>query len=218
MALTTYVSTYELGRVAAAAYTGKRVRISLAYINNSNVTVETTRDQFDNLKLLATGYQDFKAPLGAGAFDSADNRWELAESANANEFVTASFTSQDTNFQYDTIYVVIGDYNTVDVNTIGRTNGVVTVTTDVEHGFSAGDIVELNIAGSEFNGEFAISTTTALSFTFPQSGNDITSAITVGTATVVDEPNYLHSMIRESPAVSLPSGATITYKLQIILA
>lgn len=108
MALTTSLSSWELARVAAAAYAGKAVRVSLASAGASGFTVESTVTQWDSVKISSSGYTDFTATVGAGAYDPTDNQYELGVGAGANTYIDAEFTATSVSYTFDRVYVVIG--------------------------------------------------------------------------------------------------------------
>ncbi len=65
-----------------------------------------------------------------------------------------------------------------------RSGGTVTITTSANHGFSVGDLVVISgVTDTSFNGRFLILTVpSSTTFTFEQSGDDVTSG--TGTASV----------------------------------
>lgn len=139
MAITSALSTNELARVAALAYEGKTIRVSLAAIGTSGLTVESTAAAWDAIKLSGNGYADFTATLPAGGYDATDGRLEIGGTAGANTFIDAQFSATGPGYSYDSIYVV------------------------------------------------------------------------------VDESTYIHSLLTESPAVTLSDGQLITYRIQLSL-
>jgi hypothetical protein len=108
MALTATLSTYELARVAAACYEGKRVRVSLANVGATGFTAESAVASWDSVKVSGSGYADFTDVVETGAYDATDTRYEMGGTAGANTYVTATFTPTGGSLTYDTIYVVIG--------------------------------------------------------------------------------------------------------------
>lgn len=108
MALTTSISSWELARVAAAAYEGKAVRVSLASVGSSGFTVENTVTQWDSVKVSSSGYTDFTATVGTGAYDNADNQYEIGVGTGANTYIDAQFTATSISYTFDRVYVVIG--------------------------------------------------------------------------------------------------------------
>lgn len=112
MALTTTLSTKELERVAAAAYTGKAVRVSL-HNNTGGLTAESTIAAWDAVKLASTnGYADFTiASLPAGAYDSGtDARFEIGGTAGANTYIEAGFTASGSGFTFNTVVVRVDGF------------------------------------------------------------------------------------------------------------
>jgi hypothetical protein len=107
MTLTAAVSQAELQRVAEDAYEGRRVRVSLALLGASGFTVNSTRVQWDSIKLSGSGYADFTDVVEVGAYDVSDARYEMGGTAGANTYFTATFTPSGT-ITFDRIYCVIG--------------------------------------------------------------------------------------------------------------
>jgi hypothetical protein len=107
MALTATLSTYELARVAAACYEGKRVRVSLANVGSTGFTAESTVTDWDSVKVSGSGYADFTDVVEAGAYDATDTRYEMGGTGGANTYVYATFTPSGGSITYDTVYVVL---------------------------------------------------------------------------------------------------------------
>ncbi len=108
MALTTTLSSWERARVAAAAYAGKAVRVSLANVGASGFTVENTVTDWNSLKISSSGYVDFTATIGAGGYDSTDGRYELGIGSGANTYIDAQFTATSVSYTFNRVFVVIG--------------------------------------------------------------------------------------------------------------
>ena len=108
MALTATLSTYELARVAAACYEGKRVRVSLANVGSTGFTAESTVTDWDSVKVSGSGYVDFTDVVESGGFDATDSRYEMGGSGGTNTYLYAVFTPSGGSLTYDTVYVVIG--------------------------------------------------------------------------------------------------------------
>ena len=107
------ISQAELLRVAAAAYHGKSIRISLAYDPTNTLTTESTTAAYDALKLSGDGYADITSTLGTGAYDSADGRHEIGTSSGADQYIAATFGPFSAAKTYDTIYYVIDSHTKV---------------------------------------------------------------------------------------------------------
>ena len=109
MAFTTSLSNFELTRVAAAAYEGQAVRVSLHNVGATGYDQNTTIANWDTVKLpAANGYADFVLdPLPAGGYDATDGRYEMG-GAGINTYITASFTGSGAGFTYDTVVIRIG--------------------------------------------------------------------------------------------------------------
>lgn len=148
MASTIEISPLEFKRIAAAAYEGKRVRVSLGVAGTTGFNSSSTRNQWDSTKISGNGYADFTAVIATGAYDSSDLRYEMGSTSGANTYIDAEFTATGSGYIYDRIYVVIG-----------TSNG----------------------AGGW------------------------------------NEETYIHSLISESPSVTLISGQTQTYRIQLVI-
>jgi hypothetical protein len=111
VALTATLSTYELARIGATCYEGKRVRVSLANVGSTGFTAESTVTDWDSVKVSGSGYVDFTDVVEAGAFDATDSRYEMGGTSGANTYVYAVFTPSGGSITYDRVYVVIGTDN-----------------------------------------------------------------------------------------------------------
>lgn len=219
MALTTSLSSWELARLAAAAYEGKQVRVSLASIGVSGFTPESTLLSWDSIKQSGNGYADYKAVVATGAYDNADSRYEMGSDAGANTYIDAEFTATGAGYTYDRVFVVIGSREISTITNAALASNVATLTTAAAHGYSVGDSVTITGAtNTTFNGTFSITTTTSTTFSYSLVSSDIASAASSGTAVVVTEEEYLHSLLTESPAITLSAGQTTTYRIQLAIA
>ena len=86
MAYTSSISTFELQRVAAAAYEGKAVRVCLASVGASGYTVASTTANWDSVELAVTnGYARVTVgALAVGAYDGVDGRYEVGPTPGAD--------------------------------------------------------------------------------------------------------------------------------------
>ena len=111
MALTTTLSTAELGRVAALAYEGKSVRVSLHTVGTTGYDEETPIADWDTVKLPpANGYTDFVvAALPAGGYDDTEGRWEMGATPGANTFISAMFSATGGSFTFDRVVIRVDD-------------------------------------------------------------------------------------------------------------
>jgi hypothetical protein len=140
MAITSALSIQELSRVAALAYQGKTIRVSLAVMGTSGFTEDSTTAEWDSVKVSGAGYSDFVTTLPEGGWDPGEGRFEIGEAPGPNTFLDALFAPAGNSFTYDCIYVV------------------------------------------------------------------------------VDEDPHIHSLMLESPPVTLSDGQTITYRIQLVLS
>jgi hypothetical protein len=109
MAITSALSTNELARVAALAYEGKSIRVSLALLGLNELTVESTAAAWDATKLSGNGYTDFTTTLPTGGYDATDGRLEIGGTSGANTFIDAEFSATGAGYTYDSIYVIVDD-------------------------------------------------------------------------------------------------------------
>jgi|LauGreDrversion4_2_1035121.scaffolds.fasta_scaffold97096_2 hypothetical protein len=108
MALTTSLSSWERARVAAAAYAGEDVRVSLANVTGASYTVENSVTDWDSLKVSSSGYTDFTATIGDGGYDTTQGRFELGTGTGPDTYIDAEFTATTLSYTYNRVYVVIG--------------------------------------------------------------------------------------------------------------
>lgn len=219
MALTTSLSSWELARVAAAAYEGKQVRVSLASAGSTGYTSESPLLSWDSVKQSGNGYADFKAVIATGAYDNADSRYEMGADSGANTYVDAAFTATGAGYTYDRVCVVIGTREVSTITNAALASNVATITTSSAHGYSTGESVTISGAtNSTFNGTYTISAATSTTFSYSRTSANISSAASAGTAVVVTEEEYLHSLLTESPAITMAAGQTTTYRIQLAVA
>lgn len=147
MALTAAISNNELARVGAVAYEGRRVRVSLANVALTGYSVNSTRANWDLVKITGNGYADYTEVVATGTYDATDGRYEMGGEDN-DPYILAEFTADGGTLSWDRIYVVIG-------------------TDDGEDGW--------------------------------------------------DEETYLHSLLIESPGVTLADGQSVTYRIQLFV-
>lgn len=217
MALTTTISPKEFERIAQSAYEGKRIRVSLAKVTTQNFTSTSTVANWDTIKISGNGYEDFFDNIEVGAYDSTDARYEMGGAVGANTYIDALFNASGSGYDFNRVYIVIGTPSVVNISNTALASNVATITTSSAHGFTASDVVTIaGATNSVFNGTYTIvSAPTTTTFTYAKTNADITSASSTGTATVTDEELYLHSLLTESPNVSLAPGTTITYRIQL---
>lgn len=211
MALSAVISQAELARVATLAYETRPIRVSLAFLQAEGYTSDSPASDWDSIKLSGNGYADFRANILPGAYDNADNRHEMP-------VVQASFTAEGAGFQYNCIYLVIGTYgNAVNTITAELTSNVATITTDVAHGYTTGDVVLLSgMTDTDYSGFHTItSTPSTTTFTFPLSVANKASAAETGNVKDVTEELNLHSVLTEDPSISLGAGQTQVYRIRL---
>lgn len=101
MAITAVLSQKEMERVAGLAYEGQAIRVSLAYDPGDTLSSEDTVATWDASKVSGGGYADFNDTIGTGAYDVADQRYEMPQ-------VEAVFTATGAGYTFNKVYVVIG--------------------------------------------------------------------------------------------------------------
>jgi hypothetical protein len=208
MALTASLSPKELERVAQLAYEGYAIRVSLANDIGATLSTQSTVAAWDALKVSGGGYKDYRSTIGVGTYDSGNQRYQLPA-------LDAEFTATTTGYTFTNIYVVLGTYNTSDIDTTELTSNVATITTTEDHGFTTGDLVLITGAtDTDYNGYHTIaSTPTTTSFTFSLASTDKASASSDGTAATTTEGLNPHSVLTENPAITLAAGQVQTYRV-----
>lgn len=101
MAITATLSQKEMQRVAALAYESKAIRVSLAYDPGNTISSEALVTAWDAAKISGNGYADFTGTIAVGAYDVADQRYEMPQ-------IDATFTATGAGYTYNKVYVVIG--------------------------------------------------------------------------------------------------------------
>jgi hypothetical protein len=107
MALTAFISNGELERVAETAYVGRRVRVSLGLVGLTGYNVNSTRINWDSVKISGNGYADYTEVIDAGSYNNTTGRWEMGGETNA-PYITAVFEADGGSLAFDRIYAVIG--------------------------------------------------------------------------------------------------------------
>lgn len=208
MALTASLSQKEMERVAGLAYEGFAVRVSLANEITATLDAEDTVAAWDAVKISGNGYADYKGTIGSGSYDVSDQRYELPT-------FDAEFTASASGYTYTNVYIVLGTYNSFNISNTALTANVATITTSTAHNFSVSD--EVLIAGAtdtDYNGYHIITgTPTGTTFTFALVAADKAPAASTGTAATIIEETYPHSVLTESPAISLAAGQVQTYRV-----
>lgn len=209
MAIFSTVSQKELQRIAQIGYEGKYVRVSLASLDNEGYNSQSPVSDWDSIKISGNGYQDFWGSISTGSYDSGDARYEMPE-------IIAEFTASGSGYSFNTVYIVLGTPNTVNISNAALTSNVATITTTSNHGFTVGNVVIINGAtNSVFNGTHTVATTPSdTTFTYARTNADISSAASTGTATEITQEDYLYGIIEEVPGVILSPAQTVTYKVQ----
>lgn len=208
MALTASLSQKEMERVAGLAYEGFAVRVSLANDISATLDAEDTVAAWDALKVSGSGYADYKGTIGVGSYDASDQRYEMPT-------FDAEFTATTTGYTFTNVYIVLGTYNSFNISNTELTANVATITTSSNHNFSAADEVLISGAtDSAYNGYHTIIATPAPNtFTFALISTNKTSAASTGTAATIIEETYPHSVLTETPAISLAAGQVQTYRV-----
>lgn len=208
MAITASLSQAELQRVAALAYEGVPIRVSLANDTLDAYDVEDTVATWDSIKVSGGGYADFRAVLGTGSYDLSDGRYEMP-------YIDATFTATGAGFSYDSIYITLGTFTSKNLSTVSVSTNVVTLTTTTSHGLTTGDIVYITTTpASNYEGWRTVTgTPSSTEFTYSAVLPDIGSTAITGTSKKLTEATALHSLLVESPIKNLAAGQTQTYRI-----
>lgn len=208
MALTATLSQAELERVAQLAYEGLPIRVSLANDPTASLTAESTVAECDALKISGNGYLDFRSVISTGTYDAGDARYELP-------YIDAVFTATGAGYSFDSIYIVLGTFATVNLSSVEVTSNVVTITTATAHNLTTSDIVYLDTTPNGLYEGYRVVTGTPTSTTFTYSSvtGDLASTPLTGTASKLTEETALHSLLEETPIKNLAAGQTQTYRI-----
>lgn len=222
MALTISFSPKELERVALSAYAGKRLRVFLATVGTETYTSSTAVATWQTLAITGNGYADYKEIIDLGSYDTTDTRYELGGIDTANGFIDAEFstTPAGVGFTYNRVVVVVQNEDSSNTITYTElTSDVATITTASNHGLSVNDEVVISGAtNSTFNGVYTVaSVPTTTSFTFAKIHADIASTASIGSVKTYVDNTYPHSVLTESPIITLAPGQVMTYRIQIIV-
>lgn len=221
MALTTAVTTEELGRVYAAAYNSQTFRMLLAVSSIATGTNDgICKWTADELPVGTNGYaRDSVTVAQTGAYDSGDGRWE----ATTEEF---SFTASGGSLTYDRAVLICGGVATPLVAAIAADTAVDPATdrlTATAHGLSNGTRVTVRAqvggtlptgltAGGTYYAKAPDANTLEL-----YSDVGLTSIVNItadgtGTMEILDCTGTVHSVWTQTPAVSILSGQTHTLR------
>lgn len=208
MAITATLSQAELQRVAALAYEGLPIRVSLANDTFSAYDVEDTVATWDGIKVSGNGYADFRAVLGTGSYDPSDGRYEMP-------YIDAEFSATGAGFAYNSIYIVLGTFTSKNLSTVAVASNVVTLTTTTSHGLTTGDIVYITTSpASDYEGWRTVTgTPSSTEFTYSAILPDAGPTAITGTAKKLTEATSLHSLLIENPTKDLAAGQTQTYRI-----
>jgi len=211
VALTSVTSRLELARVAALAYEGRRIRVSLAYMLAQGFTSESTRAQWDTVKISGAGYADYAVTIGTGSYDSiTDQRYELPA-------VNADFTASSPGFTATHFYAVLGTNDSRTISNVALTSDVATITTSAAHGYSTGNVVTITgLSQTVLNGTYTITgTPTGTTFTYARTNANITSVASAGTAVVVTEDTNIMQLGTFAPEEVWAPGQSKTIQIPI---
>lgn len=208
MAITASLSQAELQRVAALAYEGLPIRVSLANDTFSAYDVDDTVATWDGIKVSGNGYEDFRAVLGVGAYDPSDGRYEVP-------YIDAEFAATGSGFTYNSIYITLGTFTSKNLSSVSVSSNVVTLTTTTSHGLSTDDIVYITTTpASDYEGWRVVTgTPSATEFTYSAVLPDVGSTAITGTSKKLTENASLHSLLVENPTKDLAAGQTQTYRI-----
>lgn len=222
MAVTLSLSPKEFERVAIEAYQGKRARVFLANMTTQGYDTSTTVADWETIRISGNGYDDYKEIIAVGTYDQTDLRFEMGGIVTANGFIDAEFSasSAGVGYTYNRAVIVI---QSVDIEKaisyVELTSDVATVTTTTAHGLTAGDEVVISgLTSTSFNGAyFVASTPSTTTFTYNLVGADVPSTADTGILRTYVDSTYPHSVMTESPVITLAPAQIMTYRIQIVL-
>lgn len=222
MAVTLSLSPKEFERVAAAAYEGKRARVFLANLTTEGYNSSSTVANWETVRLSGNGYVDYKEVIDVGIYDTTDLRYEIGGVVTANGFVDAEFvaSSGGVGYSYNRAVVVIQSINVEKtISYVELTSNVATVTTATAHGLTAGaEIVLSGLTNSTFNGTYTVvSAPTTTTLTFNKTAANVPSTASTGTLRTYIDSTYPHSILTESPVITLAPAQVMTYRIQLIV-
>jgi hypothetical protein len=143
---------------------------------------------------------------GTGAITATDARINLsAAKSGANSDIT-SITGLTT-----ALSTTQGGTGAVQkaISNVARTSNVVTITTSTNHGFLAGEYVVVTATtNTSLNGTFLIATASTNTFTYAQSGSNITSVADTGTAVDITYCNLTQNVTGTLSVANGGTGAT----------
>jgi len=182
---------------------------SPANVNNAIRTVMAQLKDFQSGN--ATYYTSNSDALavgagGTGAITATDARINLsAAKSGANSDIT-SITGLTT-----ALSTTQGGTGAVQkaISNVARTSNVVTITTSTNHGFLAGEYVVVTATtNTSLNGTFLIATASTNTFTYAQSGSNITSVADTGTAVDITYCNLTQNVTGTLSVANGGTGAT----------
>jgi hypothetical protein len=222
MAVTLSLSPKELERIAAAAYEGKRVRVFLASLTNEGYDASSTVANWETIRLSGNGYADYREVIAIGSYDTTDLRYEIGGAITANGFIDAEFaaSSGGVGYSYNRAVVVIQSVNVEKtISYVELTSNVATITTTAAHGLTAGaEIVLSGMTNTTFNGTYTVvSAPTTTTLTFNRTSADVPSTADTGSLKTYINSTYPHSILTESPVITLAPAQVMTYRIQLII-
>lgn len=217
MAITSFVSSFELQRVARRAYEGKTARVFLCNLASEGFDETNPVTDWRTIELAEVlGYLPSSSVLSVGTYDAVDGRYEMPS-------FDAAFVASGGVISWNTVVVYIDDpqneaesVTDTDISFDAASNEIRQVAGDfAADGFVAGDYVV--VSGSTNNdGAYEIVTVTATALTVDSDRTPITTPDAAGpTVTLQRASVYPYSVITESPNISLADGQAYSYRISL---
>lgn len=209
MAISATLAQAELQRVAGLAYEGFPIRVSLANEAVETLTANSSVSSWDALQISGNGYSSYRAVIGTGVYDPADQRYEMP-------FIDAAFTATGAGYSYNKIYIVLGAFTTSSLQTVAVSSNVATFTTAAAHGLTTGNTAYIDTTTTSiYEGFRTVTVVNSTTFTINIVAPDVGSTAISGTCNKVTEATSLHSLLTESPLKSLSAGQSQTYRIML---
>lgn len=207
MAITSFISSGELGRVAKLAYEGQDVVFVLAN-NTTNLDTESTLSDWIGSEVISYGfgYDRVRSAIAAGSYNPTSGRYELPP-------VDGAFAATNGGaILWDSVVLYISRVS-VTASDIAFSGSSITTSAGDFSVFNPGEYVAVfSTTSPENNGVYEILTANSTTITVAET---FTTASGV-TATIDQSGEFPHSVLQEAPSRSLTDPQTQTYRINII--
>ena len=174
---------------------------------NVNNAIRTLMAQIKDLQAGTSGDTIPLTAGGTGSTTAGAARTALsAAAAGANSDITSLTACTSITGLTTTLSTLQGGTGAIQkaISNVARTSNVVTITTSTAHGFLAGHYVTIAaITNTGLNGTFLIATVATSTFTYAQTGTDITSVADTGTALDITYCNLANNVTGTLPSANL---------------